>query len=201
MVNKIDRTILELKLDGEAMYQNFVRVVDMVNAIISTYQSEDMGELMVAPEKGSVAFGSGKEQWAFTLTKFSRIYAKKFNTDPAKMMEKLWGDNYFDAKSKKWKTDNEGDDGKQLKRAFATFIMDPIIKLTTSIIEGNNEQMEKMLVSLDLKLTQEERAYSGKALCKAVMSKWLSAADTLLEMMVIHLPSPRTAQKYRTGYL
>lgn len=45
MVNKVDRSILELKLDGESMYQNFVRVVDMVNVIISTYQSEDMGEL------------------------------------------------------------------------------------------------------------------------------------------------------------
>jgi len=28
VVNKIDRSILELKSDGEAMYQNFVKVVD-----------------------------------------------------------------------------------------------------------------------------------------------------------------------------
>jgi elongation factor 2 len=33
------------------------------------------------------------------------------------------------------------------------------------------------------------------------MMKWLNAADTLLEMMVLHLPSPRAAQKYRTTYL
>lgn len=33
------------------------------------------------------------------------------------------------------------------------------------------------------------------------MSKWLNAADTILEMCVVHLPSPRIAQKYRTGYL
>lgn len=39
MVNKIDRSILELKLDGEAMYQNFLRVIDMANVVISTYQS------------------------------------------------------------------------------------------------------------------------------------------------------------------
>jgi len=43
MVNKIDRSILELKLDGEAMYTSFLRVIDMANVVISTYQSEDMG--------------------------------------------------------------------------------------------------------------------------------------------------------------
>jgi len=45
MVNKVDRSILELKLDAESMYQNFIRVVDCVNVIISTYQSDEMGEL------------------------------------------------------------------------------------------------------------------------------------------------------------
>jgi len=33
------------------------------------------------------------------------------------------------------------------------------------------------------------------------MSKWLPAADTLLETIICHLPSPQTAQKYRTPYL
>jgi len=39
-----------------------------------------MGELLVDASKGSVAFGSGKECWAFTITKFARIYSKKFKT-------------------------------------------------------------------------------------------------------------------------
>lgn len=54
-----------------------------------------MGEIMCEPSNGNVAFGSGKEQWAFTLSKFARIYSKKFNTDFGKMMQKLWGDNFF----------------------------------------------------------------------------------------------------------
>jgi len=33
------------------------------------------------------------------------------------------------------------------------------------------------------------------------MSKWINAADVILEMCTIHLPSPRKAQKYRTKYL
>ena len=61
----------------------------MVNVIIDTYQQEDMGNLLVLPEEGSVAFGSGKECWAFTLTKFARIYAKKFNMDANKLLKKL----------------------------------------------------------------------------------------------------------------
>lgn len=36
-VNKIDRAILELKQDGETMYQGFIRVIDMVNVIITNY--------------------------------------------------------------------------------------------------------------------------------------------------------------------
>jgi len=111
MVNKVDRSILELKLDGEAMYQNFVRVVDMVNVIISTYQSDDMGELQVDPSKGSVAFGSGKECWAFTVTRFARIYSTKFKTSYDKLMHRFWGDNFFDPKSKKWKKESAQEDG------------------------------------------------------------------------------------------
>jgi elongation factor 2 len=151
-VNKIDRAILELKHDGETMYQNFIRVIDMVNVIISTYQSEDMGDLLVYPEKGSVAFGSGKECWAFTLTKFSRIYAAKFKIEAAKLQDRLWGDNYFDAEGKCWRKENISGTGKQLKRSFASFIMDPICKLSTSIMEGNLEAANKMLDQLGVKL-------------------------------------------------
>lgn len=50
----------------------------------------------VDPVKGTVAFGSALFGWAFTLTRFARIYAEKFKVDFDKMMKKLWGDNYYD---------------------------------------------------------------------------------------------------------
>lgn len=43
-VNKVDRGILELQVEGENMYQNFQRVIENANIIISTYEVEDMGE-------------------------------------------------------------------------------------------------------------------------------------------------------------
>jgi elongation factor 2 len=53
--------------------------------------------------------------------------------------------------------------------------------------------MLKMLESLEIALTSEEKEFTGKLLLKTVLSKWISAADTILEMMVVHLPSPRAA--------
>ncbi len=86
-VNKIDRGILELQVEGENMYQNFQRVIENANVIISTYEAEDMGEAQqVDPTKGTVAFGSALFGWAFTLTRFARIYSEKFKIDFEKMI-------------------------------------------------------------------------------------------------------------------
>jgi len=72
MVNKIDRAILELQVNGEQMYQNFLRVIENVNVIVATYEMEDMGEcLQIDPQLGTCAMGSALFGWAFTLTKFA----------------------------------------------------------------------------------------------------------------------------------
>lgn len=77
MINKIDRAILELQVDGEAMYQNFLRVIENVNVIIATYEDESSGmgeQLQIDPQIGTCAMGSALFGWAFTLTKFATIY-------------------------------------------------------------------------------------------------------------------------------
>ncbi len=201
IVNKVDRHLMELKYDGETMYQNFIRVIDMVNVIVSTYEQPDMDSCIVDPAEGSVAFGSGKDQWGFTLQRFARMYADKFGISPEKMMSKLWGDNYFDAKGKKWTKSNMTKDGELLQRAFVTFIMNPIIKLTKVITDGKKKKINKMLKTCQVVLSTEERALPTKKLLKMIMQRWINASDALLEMIVTHLPSPRQAQKYRVKYL
>merc|ERR1711881_482460 len=200
-VNKVDRNILELQVDGETMYSNFVRVIDNVNGIISTYEDEAMGALELHPGTGNVAFGSGKECWAFTLKRFAEMYAKKFNMDLEKMMSKLWGDWFFSAKEKKWKTEGADAEGKPLKRAFAQFVMDPVIKLARAAMANEYDTIKTMAKVMEITLTTADLELRDKHLLKAVMQKWINAADTILEMMVFHLPSPKTAQKYRYSYL
>jgi len=63
------------------MYQNFVKSVENANAIISIYHDEALGDVQVYPDKGTVSFSAGLHGWAFTLTKFARLYAAKFGVD------------------------------------------------------------------------------------------------------------------------
>jgi len=201
MVNKVDRAVLELKLDGESMYKNFVRVIDRVNVIVETYAQPDMGDCELNPVKGNIAFGSGKDVWGFTLAQFARMYSKKFGIEVHKMMHRLWGDNFFDAKAKVWRTANIDKDGNILARAFVQFIVDPIVKVAKACLEANNEQINKLMDTMGVKLSSEERELTDKKLMRTILQKWINAADALLEMMIHHLPSPKKAQSYRAKYL
>jgi elongation factor 2 len=201
MVNKMDRALLELQLDQEEAYQSFAKTIETANVIISTYHDDALGDVQVYPEKGTVAFGSGLHGWGFTLSKFAGMYAKKFGVEKDKLMARLWGDNYFDAKAKKWKKSAVSEEGKPLKRAFCQFVLDPIYKLFHSIMNHENEKVNKMLASLNIVLKGDEKDQVGKPLLKTVMKKFLPAADALLEMIVLHLPSPAVAQRYRVDVL
>ena len=131
VVNKVDRALLELQLTKDDLYNAFQRVVESVNVVIATYSAEDspLGDVQVYPELGTVAFGSGLHGWAFTLRQFAQRYATKFGVDKDKMMARLWGENYFNPKTKKWTTQGAG-----LERAFNMFVLDPIFKLFDAIM-------------------------------------------------------------------
>ena len=75
------------------------------------------------------------------------------------------------------------------------------MKLARSIVDGDKDLMDKLLKSLNIPLKADERLLEGKHLLKLVMSRWLNAADVIMEMMVIHLPSPKKAMAYRAEYL
>jgi elongation factor 2 len=196
-INKLDRAFLELQLDHEEMYQNFVKSVENANAIISIYHDEALGDVQVYPDKGTVSFSAGLHGWAFTLTKFARLYAAKFGVDEKKMMERLWGESYFDQKGKKWVKKGEGADGTPLTRAFCQFVLDPIQKMFTACMNDQFDKLDKMYKALSIDMKKDDLELRGKALLKRSMQRWLPAHDALLEMMVLHLPSPAKAQAYR----
>merc|ERR1712186_11953 len=201
-VNKVDRCILELQMEPEDMYARFRKAIEDVNVIVATYMDQLMGDVQVAPDKGTVAFGSGLHGWGFNVERFAKIYAAKMGVDKEKMMKRLWGDSFFNAKKKTW-TNVQQPEGcsEPLPRAFCQFIMTPINQLMRAIMNEDKEKYEKMMTTLGIVLKGDDKSLTGKPLMKRTMQVWINAADTLLAMIVTKLPSPRVAQKYRVENL
>jgi len=201
-MNKMDRALLELQLQPEDLFQTFQRIVENVNVIIATYNDEEgpMGNISVDPTKGTVGFGAGLHGWAFTLKEFGEIYSSKFKIEVPKLMQRFWGDNFYSPKEKKWSKNQ----GEGYVRGFCQFVLDPIFKVFSAIMNFRKEEYLKLIEKLNIKILPEDKEKiepGGKPLMKAVMKSWLPAGDCLLCMMAIHLPSPVTAQKYRTEML
>jgi elongation factor 2 len=201
IINKVDRALLELKVSKEELFQSFSRTIESVNVLISTYHDPALGDIQVYPDKGTVAFGSGLHGWAFTLRQFATRYSKKFGVDKEKMMSRLWGDNYFDPTTRKWSTKANDANDKPLERAFNMFVLDPIFKIFDAVMNSKKDAIGPVLEKLEIKLLQEEHDLEGEELLKVVMHKFVPTSEALLEMIVINLPSPATAQRYRVETL
>ncbi|MFZ3356700.1 MAG: elongation factor EF-2 [Thermoplasmata archaeon] len=67
-INKVDRAIKELKLTADSMQRRFTTIITEVNELIRKMAPEEfVDEWSVDPRDGSVAFGSGYENWAISV--------------------------------------------------------------------------------------------------------------------------------------
>merc|ERR1719500_783013 len=117
----------------------------------------------------------------------------------------LWGENFFNQKTKKWSKNKDADN----KRSFNMYVLDPIYMVFDAIMNFKKDQVTKLMGKLTTAdgrlvndvLKHEEKELEGKPLMKCVMRNWLPAGEAMFQMIVIHLPSPVTAQKYRAELL
>ena len=73
--------------------------------------------------------------------------------------------------------------------------------MANTVYSGEKNIYQPLLEKLGIKLEGKELELQGKKLMRKVMQKWINASDALLEMIILHLPSPKISQKYRTLYL
>jgi elongation factor 2 len=194
LINKIDRYLFELHLTPEEAYQRLIRIIENVNSIISTYQTENSSlKLELSPELGNVFFASALHGWGFGIHNFARIYSKKGNTSEDKWMKQLWGEHFFDPETKKITSESKPG----LERTFCKYILGPIFDLVNSIIDDKKEKFQKMFQTLNIKITQNDLNKTPKELYKTALKRFLPICESLLYGVAYHLPTPQEAQKYR----
>lgn len=209
VLNKIDRALLELKESKIDLANKIRRRVEDFNAKLQmiVQNQEEWTIDTLHPSRNEISFTSGLQGWGFTLRSFAKFYIKQFKRenkpDPETFICKaLWTENLcfssddpFDPNGKFFP------DGPPEKSVFIVFVLNPIYKVKELCEQLDVNGLREYLSQFDVKLPQDLKKDNFKNLFKYVMRTWLPAAETLLEQIIINLPSPRTAQKYRASHL
>ena len=75
-----------------------------------------------------------------------------------------------------------------------------VLKETT---EQNMDEVARLMERLAIKVPADElaRITTGRDAMRSVMRRWLPAGDAMVQIILVHLPSPVTAQVYRAELL
>ncbi|RPA95202.1 P-loop containing nucleoside triphosphate hydrolase protein [Choiromyces venosus 120613-1] len=165
---------------------------------VSEYEEKDDEDIYFAPEKGNVIFASAIDGWAFTIRQFAGIYEKKLGIKKSILEKVLWGDYYFDPKTKRV-LQKKHLKGRNLKPMFVQLVLDNIWAVYTStVLNKDQEKIEKIVKSLGLKIpSREMKSKDTRSLLSTIFSQWLPLSSALLVSVIETLPSPPAAQKQR----
>jgi 116 kDa U5 small nuclear ribonucleoprotein component len=204
VINKMDRLMLELKLPPNDAYFKLKHVVEEVNTVIENTLPGQGEKRRLSPEKGNVAFACSSMGWVFTLQSFAKMYAETYpKVDAAEFGARLWGDIFFNPKSRKFLRKGMEE---RAKRTFVNFVLEPIYKLYSHTISESPEDLKATLETLNISLKPSQLRTDAKVLLKLVCEQFFGTADGFVDMIVQHVPSPVEAaqkklEKYYTGPL
>lgn len=153
-------------------------------------------DVYFSPEKGNVVFASAYDGWGFRINHYADLYSKKWGVKRELLQKTLWGDYYFNPKTKKVHT-----------KPFAKNALPMAVQLMlNSIWEVYNaitpvrdiEKLQKIAKALNLSLTQREMTHEDpQTVAQAFLGRWLPVSNAVLDMVVDLLPNPIDAQGVR----
>ncbi|CAB1341656.1 unnamed protein product [Coregonus sp. 'balchen'] len=151
-INKVDRLIVELKLPPTDAYYKLRHIVDEVNAMLSTYSTDE--NLVVSPLLGNVCFASSQYCVCFTLGSFAKIYSDTYgDINYTEFAKRLWGDIYFNPKTRKF-TKKAPTSNSQ--RSFVEFVLEPLYKILSQVVGDCDTSLPRVLDELGIHLVKEE---------------------------------------------
>jgi ribosome assembly protein 1 len=163
------------------------------------YEELDDEDIYFDPSKGNVIFASAIDTWAFRLDRFSHLYAKKLGIQERKFRKVLWGDFYFDPKTKRIISQKQKDkQGRNLKPVFVQFVLENIWAVYESAENRDQEKLEKIVKTLELRIAPRDlRAKDTSTLVQAIFAQWLPLASCTFGALMSNIPAPADAQRIR----
>jgi ribosome assembly protein 1 len=163
------------------------------------YEELDDEDIYFDPGRGNVIFASAIDNWAFRIDRFSQLYSKKLGIQEKKFRKVLWGDFYFDPKSKRIIGHKQKEkDGKVLKPVFVQFVLENIWAVYESAANRDQDKLEKIVKTLDLKVHPRDlKSKDTSSLVQSIFSQWLPLASCTFSALVSNTPPPSKAQRVR----
>jgi elongation factor 2 len=136
---------------------------------------------------GEVVFGAAYQTWGFSLKTMAKFYAAKdpikFSIPIDKLMKILWQ-----------------------KENFVNLIVRPINILLNACQAypdplPNGKTLDDAMKIVGIRIGKDDYDLKGLKLIRKVMNAWLPISNTIIELAVDHLPSPKIAQSYRADLL
>ncbi|MFH4982360.1 hypothetical protein AB6A40_009069 [Gnathostoma spinigerum] len=186
-INKIDRLILELKLPPNDAYYKLRFIIDQVNSLLQTF-SEDSESSLISPLLQNVIFASSRYNICFSLMSFATIYADHYGTFSAKdFAKRLWGDQYFDKKSRKFlrKPPHTG-----APRSFIEFVLEPLYKIFSQVVGDVDTCLPLMMSELGIKLSKEEQKMNVRPLIALICRRFFGDFTAFVDLVVQNVKSP-----------
>ncbi|KAI7879867.1 P-loop containing nucleoside triphosphate hydrolase protein [Lichtheimia hyalospora FSU 10163] len=196
VLNKVDRLMLELKLPPTDAYFKLRHVIEEVNTVIrSTAGGEN---IRLSPELGNVCFASSQTGWCFSLKSFAQLYSDSYEAefDTEQFAKRLWGEVFFNPEKGSFHRSSQGRDS---KRTFVHFILEPLYKLYSQIISEDVSELKKTLRSLGIYLKEREYGLNVKPLLRVVLSQFFGPPVGFVDMAVEHIPSPAQNAEHKIG--
>ena len=189
MINKVDRLFIDKQLSAEEVYDAMKQVVRDVNDFIVTHQLKTFPDQRVKLVDGSVCFGSGYFGWSCSIDTFIN---QELSPKERKALRKSLA-----------KRDN-----------FVEYIIKPILDMhrVCGVLPREKKRVDKVNEILSEKIpgwsgrrllgpNEDPSVIEPRKLLKKAMMAWLPAADALVDMIAMHVPSPVMAQRMRAPLL
>jgi len=195
VLNKVDKLLPDTRhaaggapLDEAVgpLYERMEQVIAQVNDVIHAHHAAPVGL-----EDGTVVFGSGRLGWMASLHSFARLYAAKAAAGGGEAA-------YAAAHAAALRAMCKG-------RRVAQLALAPLAELHALAGERDAAALDEKASRVSggaVRLPKALReAADAKAMRRWVFGALFSAADTLLEMVEAHAPSPAASQRRRAALL